>query len=221
MAKLPSVVPERLSKYLRTLEMMGSVDFVSSSELARWVGVNPAQVRKDLAYFGQFGRRGKGYEVASLARKLREILGTDRRWNVILVGVGNLGSAILGYVAFRGGSFRICCAFDRDPSKVGRKIGGVRVEDVSRIKDFVRDNDVEIGIIAVPAGEAQGVANRLVKYGVRAILNFAPAVISVPSSIKVVNVDVTTGLESLTFHLTHEVDGSLREVKGRWRERSS
>ncbi|HDI00068.1 MAG: redox-sensing transcriptional repressor Rex [Candidatus Latescibacterota bacterium] len=199
--KYPSVVPERLSRYLRALEKMKPADFVCSSVLARLTGVSPAQVRKDLAYFGQFGRRGKGYEVESLRRKLREILGIDRTWKVVLVGVGNLGSAILRYVCFKKGYFEICCAFDRDPAKIGREVGGIRIEDVRRIGDFIRENGVKMAIIAVPVEEAQSVADMLVKNGIEAILNFAPTVVSVPRSVMVVNVDITICLERLAFYL--------------------
>lgn len=194
----------RLSIYLRILEKLSFAEFISSFQLAKEAGVNPAQVRKDLAYFGQFGRRKIGYKTRELSKNLKKILGVDRTWDVVLVGVGNLGSALLGYLRFRKEGFNICAAFDNDPAKIGKKFNGIEVKDIKEIEDFLKRRKVKIGIIAVPPEEAQEIAEILIKNGIEAILNFSSASISVPKTAKVTNIDFTSGLENLTFYLTHK-----------------
>ena len=174
---------------------------ISSKELAAVSGINPAQVRKDLAHFGQFGQRGIGYDVKTLDAKMRDILGLHRVWRIALVGAGNLGTALLQYGGFSKAGFKIEAAFDVDPSKVGWELEGVRIWATPAIRQVVREKKIEIGVIAVPASQAQRVADDLVDAGVRAILNFAPCVLTVPKSVLVRGVDLASELEHLTYFL--------------------
>ncbi len=213
MAKRPAIptkkksIPEptiaRLPRYLRGFTGFlnkGQV-VLSSKELAGATGINPAQVRKDLAYFGQFGQRGIGYDVKTLDAKMREILGLHRLWRIALVGAGNLGTALLQYGGFSKAGFRIEAAFDVDPSKVGWELEGVRIWATPAIRQIIREKKIEIGVIAVPASQAQRVADDLVDGGVRAILNFAPCELTVPKSVLVRGVDLASELEHLTYFL--------------------
>ncbi len=200
---IPEPTIARLPRYLRTFAAFGQrkASVVSSKDLAEASGINPAQVRKDLAYFGQFGRRGIGYDVQSLDSKMRGILGLHKGWRIALAGAGNLGMALLQYGGFSKAGFKIEAAFDMDPSKVGWELEGVRIWPTPAIRQVVREKKIEIGIIAVPASQAQRVAEELVDAGVRAILNFAPCPLSVPKSVLVRSVDLASELEHLTYFL--------------------
>jgi len=206
-ASKPRTIPEptiaRLPRYLRSFAQLAAAgqEVLSSKELAAASGINPAQVRKDLAYFGQFGQRGIGYEVKTLDAKMRGILGLHKAWRIALVGAGNLGTALLQYGGFAKAGFRIEAAFDMDPSKVGWELEGVRIWGTPAIRQVVRERKIEIGIIAVPASQAQRVCDDLVDAGVRAIVNFAPCVLSVPKSVLVRGVDLASELEHLTYFL--------------------
>jgi redox-sensing transcriptional repressor len=206
-AKKRRVIPEptvaRLPQYLRTFAAFRQLktSVISSRELAAASGINPAQVRKDLAYFGQFGRRGIGYDVQILDSKMREILGLHKVWRIALVGAGNLGMALLQYGGFSKAGFKIEAAFDMDPSKVGWELEGVRIWPTPAIRQVVREKKIEIGILAVPASQAQRVAEELVDAGVRAILNFAPCLLNIPKSVLVRSVDLASELEHLTYFL--------------------
>jgi redox-sensing transcriptional repressor len=194
----------RLSIYLRKLESLkerGVVN-VSSGQLARSLGLTPAQVRKDLAYFGQFGSRGVGYGVERLIREIHRILGTDREWNVVIVGVGNLGRALAGHPPLRARGFRVVGLFDNDPAKAGRKVGKLAIQPVEELPRAVADLDVALGIIAVPAADAQKAADLLIGAGVKGILNFSPTTISVPDSVVMESVDVGTSLEQVSFRMS-------------------
>ncbi|MDP3723782.1 MAG: redox-sensing transcriptional repressor Rex [Candidatus Omnitrophota bacterium] len=194
----------RLSLYVRELARLETqrVGYVSSRRLAQQLGLTDAQVRRDLSYFGQFGTSGLGYEVQRLHERLTSILGmADRTWNVALAGVGNLGSALLAYRGFQERGFLFRVAVDADPQKVGRLVQGVEVAAVQRLTELVRRNHIHIGLIAVPVASAQEVCDQLVAGGVRAIVNFAPARLEVPSSVRLRAVDLAIELESLAFYL--------------------
>lgn len=200
--KVPEKTITRLSIYLRCLEELEAdgVVTVSSKQLAERFGLNPAQVRKDLAYFGQFGVRGLGYYTQELKHNLERILGLKQEWEVALVGLGNLGSALFHYRGFQEKGFKITAVFDKDPAKVGRKVRGVTVRHVSRLVSIVKRRGIKIAILAIPAPGAQAVVNRLVEAGVTAILNFAPIQLSVPAAVKLQNVDISALLKTLTFY---------------------
>lgn len=202
------LVPEasitRLSLYVRQLSLLSEqhVGFVSSRMLAQQLGLTDAQVRRDLSYFGQFGTSGRGYEVQRLYAQLTSILGVaGRTWNVALAGVGNLGSALLAYRGFRERGFIFRVVVDTDPQKVGKAVQGITVASARQLSELVKKHEVHIGLIAVPVGAAQAVCNQLVQGGVRAILNFAPAHLDVPSHVWLRVVDLATELESLAYYL--------------------
>jgi redox-sensing transcriptional repressor len=209
--RLPKAVSQRLSLYLRHLEALEGMHkgTVSSSQLARALGLTAAQVRKDLAYFGQFGFPGVGYKVPNLVQEIRRILGTDRTWRVALVGAGNLGTALLRYRGFRRQGFEIAAVFDSDPKLDGKTVAGVTVYAISELPRVIRDQGIKLAIIAVPAGAAQEVATSLADAGVRGILNFAPTRLDVPASVRVHPVDLALQLEQLAFRLRQDDAPSL------------
>lgn len=200
----------RLSVYLRCLTYLESQGqkTVSSHEMAERFHLNSAQIRKDLACFGEFGTRGVGYDVARLKTQLVETLGIDRTRNVIIVGAGNLGMALADYSGFNTNGFHIVAMFDTDPGKAERTSReGIPVHPWGRLAEIVRRNRVEIGIIAVPAGAAQAVYDALAGAGIQAVLNFAPTQLKTRDAVKVKNVDLRNSLESLSFHLKNVEDG--------------
>ncbi len=202
--KIPRVVVYRLSLYLRALNGLTAEDVttVSSASIGQLVGVKPDQVRKDLAYFGQFGTKGRGYDVGELVRAIIRILGTDRIHNVALVGAGNLGRSLLAYKGFEKRGFKIVAVFDR--AGIGSRIGPdeLTINDPSDLMEVIREKKVRIGIVAVPAVAGQEAAEQLVKAGVKAILNFAPMGLAVPEEVRVENIDLAIGLEGLAYSLT-------------------
>ncbi len=201
--KIPEATIIRLSvysRYLTEVDRKGIIT-ISSGDIAEGVGVSPAQVRKDLAYFGEFGTRGVGYNVKDLRRHILKILGLSVDWNVTLVGLGNLGLALCSYKGFRERGFIITSIFDNDPSKIGTIMNGVEVMPVERLEEVVKQNRTQIGIISVPVSAAQDTTDKLVKGGVQAILNFAPVVLNVPPEIELRNVDLAVNLEVLTFNV--------------------
>ena len=202
MPKIPEKTVTRLSIYLRCLEELQAdgVGTISSKKLAERFGLNSAQVRKDLAYFGQFGVRGLGYYIRDLKHNLERILGLKRDWEVALVGVGNLGSALAAYPRFAEQGFRIALAFEKDPQRIGTRVGPVPVQDVEKMVPALRRRRIRIAIVATPAAAAQAVADLLVQAGVTSILNFAPAQIVVPDGVKVQNVDLSVLLKTLSYH---------------------
>ena len=197
----------RLSVYLRclnTLDVAG-VKSISSKALAEQFQLNAAQIRKDLAYFGEFGVRGVGYYVKELRRHLRMILGLDRTVRVAILGAGNLGFALADYPGFRQEGFAIVALFDTERSKIGRRSrGGVRIHDITEFRKIVQREHIDIAVIAVPADSAQAVVNTAVQAGIRAILNFSPGSLKVAPDVKLKNVDLTVSLESLSFFLARE-----------------
>jgi redox-sensing transcriptional repressor len=201
--EIPEVVVARLPTYARALASLRKQgqDLVSSQELGEKLGVTPAQIRKDLSYFGRFGKQGRGYNVRRLLDELRQILGLEREWTMALVGVGHLGRAILSYGGFTPEGFRIIEAFDSDPSVIGSKIDKVAVKDVSELEATLSKSPVDIGIVAVPADAAQRVIDSLGKCGVKAILNYAPMSPLVPAGVRVQRVDPVLALQCMTFYL--------------------
>ncbi|MBO8137253.1 MAG: redox-sensing transcriptional repressor Rex [Desulfotomaculum sp.] len=202
--KIPEATVTRLSVYSRFLKQLDKkgVTTVSSGEIAEGVGVSPAQVRKDLAYFGEFGTRGVGYNVKDLIRYTVKILGLTEPWDVVLVGAGNMGSALVTYKEFRDRGFNIIAVFDNDLTKIGKTIADLEVMPLEKMEEVIRENNVRLGMIAVPAKAAQEVANMFVDNGIEGILNFAPITLNVPDHVEVRNVDLSVKLEILTFNLT-------------------
>lgn len=201
--RVPEATVTRLSIYSRYLERLdrNGVSSVSSGEIADGVGVSPAQVRKDLAYFGEFGTRGVGYNVKDLMRYTLKILGLDRHWNLILVGAGNLGYALCTYKGFNARGFSIVGVFDNDLTKIGKRISDLEVLPMEAMMDVIKEHNVRIGIIATPTRAAQDVADYMIKCGMQAVLNFAPMPLTLPDHIEVRNVDLSVKLEILTFNL--------------------
>jgi redox-sensing transcriptional repressor len=196
----------RLSLYLRYVEDFAARGHstVSSEELATSGGTTSAQVRKDLSFFGSFGTRGLGYSVPDLMAQLREILGVTREWRVVIVGAGKIGAALAQYHGFRQHGFHVVGIFDADKARAGEILEGITIRDTSHFDRDVRALKPHIGIMTVPAEAAQSTANKLVKAGVRAILNFAPASLQVPDGVTVRNVNMASELEVLTYSLVHE-----------------
>lgn len=204
MKKISDSTIRRLSKYYRSLEFLieKKVETVSSDQLAEMDGITSAQVRKDLSFFGTFGKRGLGYNCNILKNQIGEILGLNREWNVVIVGAGNVGRALADYAEFKKQGFRISLILDSDPQKVGAEIHGIIVKDFSKVKDLVKANKIDIAIIAVPVSAAQQVADVLVDSGVRAILNFAPISLKVSGNVQVKNENMAIEIESLSYYLT-------------------
>ncbi|GAB7387558.1 redox-sensing transcriptional repressor Rex [Bacillaceae bacterium] len=201
--KISDAVVRRLPVYLRYLTYLQqmNVKTVSSQQLGKFLDINPAQIRKDLAYFGEFGRKGIGYEIEYLIERIRAILKLDQRINVVLVGAGHLGHALSNYNAYKKDNMRIVAIFDVDPGKIGKEIAGLTIEPLDRLKETVREKKAKIGIIAVPAEAAQEVADMLVAAGIKAILNFAPVNLKVPEDVRLHHTDLTTELQSLAYYL--------------------
>ncbi|RKY43005.1 MAG: redox-sensing transcriptional repressor Rex [Candidatus Omnitrophota bacterium] len=194
---------KRLSLYLRNLKRLKEkgIEIISSDRIIPLLNVSSAQFRKDLSYFGEFGKRGVGYEVGRLIKELEEILGTNKEWKIALVGVGRLGQALLGFEGFSKFNIKIVCAFDIDKKKVGKVIEGVKVEDMKKLKTIIKRKRVKIALLCTPPHSAQEVSEKLVAAGIRGILNFSPLILKVPSSVFVSNVDMACELESLIFFL--------------------
>lgn len=202
--RIPEATIQRLSIYSRFLERLEKkgIVTVSSGEIAKGVGVSPAQVRKDLAYFGEFGTRGVGYNVKDLIHYILKILGLTKPWPVVLVGAGNLGTALCTYRGFKDRGFNIVGVFDNDLTKIGKRIQELEVLPLERLPEVTAGQDIRLGIIAVPETAVQEVADVLVKAGIQALLTFGPVVLDVPENVIVRNVDLAVKLEILTFNLT-------------------
>ncbi len=204
MKRIAESTVRRLSIYLRFLEESENrgLATISSQELARRGGTTSAQVRKDLSFFGSFGKRGLGYSVPELSASLRDILGLRRTWNVIIVGAGKIGTALAQYRGFRQRGFIVSAVYDRDPRKIGTVWESLTVRDVAGIEKDIDAAAPDIAVLAVPGEEAQGIANRLVKAGGKAILSFAPTQIHTPADVTVRSVNMAMELEGLSFALT-------------------
>ncbi len=203
---VPKAVVSRLSLYLRELQHLvrDGHETTSSTQLGSLLGFTDAQVRKDLAYFGQFGYPGIGYRCHELIEAIKTILGTDRCWPVALVGLGNLGRALLGYKGFEQQGFRIAAAFDVDPKKVGGSIDNVPIYHLDDLPRITAEKNIKLAIVAVPAPAAQEVADRLVTAGIDGILNFAPVTITAQGKVSMVGVDLAIELEQLTFNVVNQ-----------------
>ncbi|MFC2176891.1 redox-sensing transcriptional repressor Rex [Actinomycetota bacterium] len=206
---IPTATVARLPVYLRSLvDLPASQETCSSDQLAAIAGVNSAQVRKDLSHFGSLGTRGVGYNVGELRSLLREALGLTREYSVVLIGAGNLGSALANYSGFDAWGFEIVAVFDTEADKIGQPAGDLVIQHLDDLEKVVADRAVSIAIIATPAGAAQEVADRIMRSGVRSILNFAPSVLQVSDEVWVRRVDLSTELQILTFHLSALADES-------------
>ncbi len=200
---IPHDTIKRLSLYLRSLRRLAlkKTAVASSEDITEFLNISSVQFRKDLSYFGGFGRRGVGYDVEVLQREIERILGTDSVWKIALVGVGRLGSALLGYPGFLEFNLKICAAFDSDAGKVGKTIGGVKIEGTRDLKRSIREHGIKIAILSVSGGSAQKVSEELIKCGVKSILNFSPVNLVLPRSVCVSSVDLASELESLVYKL--------------------
>jgi redox-sensing transcriptional repressor len=210
--EIPDVVIDRLPVYARALAILerNGREVVSSQELGSQLGVTPAQIRKDLSYFGRFGKQGRGYNVKRLLEELRSILGLEREWTMVVVGVGQLGRAILAYGGFAPQGFRIVAAFDADPKVVGMRVGNLTVKPVDDLERELAPKNVDIGIVATPAATAQEVIDGLVACGVKAILNYAPIAAQVPPHVHIKDIDPVLSLQSMTFYLKNKVPAAAK-----------
>ncbi len=205
--KIPKAVVNRLSLYLRELQRLvrDGHETTSSTQLGKLLEFTDAQVRKDLAYFGQFGYPGIGYRCAELIDKIKEILGTNQQWPLAMIGLGNLGRALLGYRGFTHQGFKIVAAFDVDEAKVGKQIDGIPIFHLNQLGEKVSQLGIRLAVIAVPSQEAQKVADSLVEAGIEGILNFAPVTITVPKQIHLEGVDLAIELEQLSFAVVNRL----------------
>lgn len=205
MKRIADSTVRRLSAYLRFLEdfEVRGLTTISSEELAKRGGTTSAQVRKDLSFFGSFGKRGLGYSVPELAGRLREILGLGREWRVVIVGAGKIGAALAQYRGFRQRGFTILAAYDNNPDKFGRTLEGIPVRDIGQLERDIQREKPDIVVLTVPGDEAQRVVDRVVKAGVKAILNFAPTQLQAPPDVAVKTVNMAMELEGLSFALTN------------------
>lgn len=201
--QIPDIVVSRLPRYLRALDHMlqNGIKTTSSQELGGAIGISAAQIRKDLSQFGEFGKQGTGYSVRYLVDQLQAILHLDRSWDLALVGVGDLGTALARYQGFINRGFKIVLAFDNDPVKIGKTIGGVVIKSVDSMDDEISSSGVKIAMLTVPASEAQAVAERLVKSGIRAILNYTPFQLNLPEGVRVSYIDPLVKLQHMTYYL--------------------
>jgi redox-sensing transcriptional repressor len=216
--RIPEATVARLPLYLRSLLEVAEADMatISSDRLADMAGVNAAKVRKDLSYLGTYGTRGVGYDVEYLLYQISRELGLTQDWPVLIVGVGNLGSALANYGGFTRRGFRVVALFDSDPAKVGSEVVGLRVRPMEELQAVVRDDGVAIAILATPAVVAQEVADKLVAAGITSILNFAPTVLTVPASVHLRKVDLSMELQILSFYEQRQAGVlSARALQGR------
>lgn len=200
---IPDIVVGRLPIYLRTLQRMKQEgQFITSShELGEKLGISPAQIRKDLSLFGEFGKQGTGYQIEFLVEKLRQILHVDRIWEMIVVGAGDIGHAISRYQGFTDRGFQVVMVFDNDPEKVGSYIGPFQVQSTAKMQQVIQEKNIQVAMLAVPADQAQPVADQLVKAGIKAILNYAPISLTVPEGVYVQNTDPVTHLQRMSYYL--------------------
>ena len=208
-SEAPEVVVARLPQYVRILARLleEGAEVVSSQQLGEKLQVTPAQIRKDLSYFGRFGKQGRGYSVRHLLERLKQILGLNTYWNVAVVGVGRLGRAILSYPGFTPDGFRLVAAFDADPAVVGQAVAGLTILPMEQLDQEVRENKISIAIVAVPTEHTQEVVDRLVECGVRAVLNYAPISPQVKEGVRLRNIDPVLSLQSMTYYLNDDPEG--------------
>ncbi len=200
---IPDIVVGRLPVYLRALQRMLQEGrrVTSSQELGERLGISAAQIRKDLSQFGEFGKQGTGYSIESLAQQVQSILKVDKVWDVVVIGAGDIGSALARYPGLNNRGFRVVMLFDSSPEKIGMDIGGFVVQDAAGMLEQIQASGVQIAMMAVPAGAAQEVADQLVQAGVKAILNYAPISINIPPDVRVQYIDPVTHLQRMTYYL--------------------
>ncbi|MGB2584152.1 MAG: redox-sensing transcriptional repressor Rex [Dehalococcoidia bacterium] len=206
--QIPEVVVSRLPMYVRGLAELhqDGIDFINSQDLGHRFGMSPDQIRKDLSYFGKFGRQGRGYNVALLLSELRQILGLDRQWCMAIVGVGRLGRAIMDYKGFVPRGFKIVAAFDKERNVIGKRVSGVVIQDMAELETAIREKKVDIAVVAVPSTEAQEVIDKLVRSGIKSILNYAPVYAYVPKDVRLEAIDPVLALQSMTYYLARSQD---------------
>ena len=207
-SEVPEVVVSRLPQYLRILNrlMEDGITVVSSQQLGDKLQVTPAQIRKDLSYFGRFGKQGRGYSVLDLLERLRQILGVNSFWNVAVVGVGRLGRAIVNYPGFTPDGFHLVAAFDVNNQVIGEDVGGLTVHSLDDLRRVVAERKISIAIVAVPVSHTQEVVDQLVACGIRAILNYAPIIPHVREGVKIRNIDPVLSLQSMTYYINSSND---------------
>jgi redox-sensing transcriptional repressor len=200
---IPDIVVGRLPVYLRSLQRMAANgrQMTSSQELGERLGISPAQIRKDLSQFGEFGKQGAGYQIDYLIDQIRDILHVKQVWEIAVIGTGDIGSAVARYGGFANRGFAVCLLFDNNPEVIGKQIGPFTVHDIADLEQSIREAGVKIAMIATPASQAQGVADRLVEAGVKAILNYAPVSLNVPSDVHVQYIDPVIHLQRMTYYL--------------------
>ncbi|BBE30836.1 redox-sensing transcriptional repressor Rex 1 [Tepiditoga spiralis] len=204
-SKIPKPTVKRLAVYFRCITKLSNdgIEKTSSKEIAERLSIKASQVRKDLSYFGEFGKRGVGYDIEKLSFKLREILGLEKLWNVAIVGSGNLGFAIANYSGLEANGFKVVSAFDIDEKKIGNVIlPGVTIKRFSEFSKEIKEKDIEIAILTVPANVAQDVADKVIDNGIKGILNFCPVPLSAPENVSIEDVDFVISLKALTFEIT-------------------
>ena len=201
--KIPDIIVGRLPIYLRALQRMEDrgAQTTSSQELGERVGISAAQIRKDISQFGEFGKQGTGYSIPFLVERLQDILKVDRVWDVIVVGMGDIGHALARYNGFTNRGFRVTMVFDNDPQKIGQKVGDFEIFDTSTLAEKVKQNKIKIAMLTVPAPAAQEISDQLVKAGIKAILNYAPINLTVPSNVRVQYIDPVAHLQRMTYYL--------------------
>jgi redox-sensing transcriptional repressor len=200
---IPDIVVGRLPVYLRALQRMSNEgrQVTSSQELGERLGISAAQIRKDLSQFGEFGKQGTGYQIDYLVDQIREILNVNRVWDIVVVGSGDIGSAIARYGGFANRGFAVRMIFDNNPEVIGKEVGNFTVQDSACLVDYIRDNQVKVAMIAVPANHAQEVADQLAEAGILAILNYAPISLNVPVGVYVQYIDPVIHLQRMTYYL--------------------
>jgi redox-sensing transcriptional repressor len=201
--EIPDIIISRLPIYLRALQRMAEqgTQTTSSQELGEKVGISAAQIRKDLSQFGEFGKQGTGYHIPFLVDRLRTILHVNRQWEVVVVGMGDIGHAVARYPGFSNRGFSVKMLFDNDPAKVGQKVGDIVIQDLKGMEEALRTSAIKMAMLAVPASAAQEVTNTLVKAGVKAILNYAPISLTVPAGVHVQYIDPAIGLQRMAYYL--------------------
>ncbi|HEX5836300.1 MAG TPA: redox-sensing transcriptional repressor Rex [Anaerolineales bacterium] len=201
--RIPDIIIGRLPVYLRALQRLSQkgIQTTSSQELGEIVGISAAQIRKDISQFGEFGKQGTGYSIPFLVERLRDILKVDRVWDVVIVGMGDMGHALARYNGFTNRGFQVTMLFDNDPGKVGQKVGDFEILDTGVMVEKIKQNKVKLAMLTVPATAAQEMADQLVKAGVRAILNYAPISLNVPPNVRVQYIDPATHLQRMTYYL--------------------
>ena len=201
--KIPDIIIGRLPVYLRALQRLADrgIQTTSSQELGEIVGISAAQIRKDISQFGEFGKQGTGYSIPFLIERVRGILKVDRVWDVAIVGMGDMGHALARYNGFTDRGFRVKMVFDNDPEKIGQIVAGFEINDANAMAEKIKQNKIKIAMLTVPATAAQDIAEQLVKAGVKAILNYAPISLAVPSGVRVQYIDPATHLQRMTYYL--------------------